>query len=178
MTQKTVVDLVEEIFKDCNVPCLLVGGFAVNAHGYARMTFDADYVIPEEKISLLTEAFQKRGFKESFKGNIHIRFSGPPEYKTEVDLLFVNDKTFQELAHASELKQIGSRTCRVISLNHLIAMKLHAIKCHAENREHKDLNDIRELIKENNLDTRGQAFKDLCLKFGTEELYHKIISKT
>lgn len=174
--QTTIIDIIEDIFRKCGVPCLLAGGFAVNAHGYSRTTFDVDLVIPEEKYPFLSGEFQKEGFKESYRGKVHGRFSGHSQFLTDVDLLFVDSKTFQGLLEASQEKQIGRRYLKVVSLNHLIAMKLHAIKNHPENREFKDLNDIIELIKENRIDVRSRKFKNLCLKFGTEELYQKIVN--
>ena len=176
MAYATIIDLIEDVFKKCGVPCLLCGGFAVNAHGYSRTTFDVDLMVPEDKYPDLCQEFQKQGFRESYRGNIHGRFSGHLQFLMDIDLLFTDAKTFQGLLAQATKKKIGARFFNVISLDHLIAMKLHAIKNNPENREFKDLHDIRELIRENRIDVRGQVFKNLFLKYGTEELYEKIIT--
>ena len=62
------------------------------------------------------------------------------------------------------------------SLDHLIALKLHAIKHNQRNRIWKDLPDIIRLIQMNNIDCKNEAFKEICLKYGNHEIY-KIILK-
>ena len=61
------------------------------------------------------------------------------------------------------------------SLQHLIAMKLHAIRQNPTQREPKDLQDIFELIAENGVNVQEKSFRELCLKYGTQELYQKIV---
>ena len=58
---------------------------------------------------------------------------------------------------------------------HLIAMKLHALKYNAQRRYGRDMPDILELVRVNNLDVADPAFKDTCLRFGTAELYNDLI---
>jgi hypothetical protein len=62
-------------------------------------------------------------------------------------------------------------------LNHLIALKLHAIKYNPKIREYRDLPDIIELIRINKINTKDVEFKNLCLKYGREELYNKILER-
>jgi len=38
-----------------------------------------------------------------------------------------------------------------------------------------DLPDIINLVQINNVDVKNNEFKELCLKYGTEDLYKKIL---
>jgi hypothetical protein len=42
-------------------------------------------------------------------------------------------------------------------------------------REFKDAADIVQLVIANKIDVRSGKFKQLCLRYGTEELYRKIV---
>lgn len=61
----------------------------------------------------------------------------------------------------------------VPALEHLIALKLHAIKSNP-NRELKDMPDIIQLVLRNGWDIRGQIFQDLCNQYGSPKIYDRI----
>jgi len=52
-------------FNDANVRYIIVGGMAVVAHGYGRMTFDVDFVIKLERQNILQAfaALAKAGYR-------------------------------------------------------------------------------------------------------------------
>ena len=70
---------------------------------------------------------------------------------------------------------IAGQSFLVPSINHLIALKLHSMKHNYKLRAIKDLPDIVELVKVNNVDVNSGEFKELCLKYGTKGLYAKIL---
>ena len=74
--------------------------------------------------------------------------------------------------------QVMSEKFRVPSLNHLIALKLHALKNNLPHRELRDLRDIIELVKQHKIDVKTESFRNLCQKYGTEEVYKKICELT
>ena len=57
----------------------------------------------------------------------------------------------------------------------MIALKLHAIKHNQKIREFKDLPDIVNLIRANKVKYKTAEFRELCLKYGTKEMYDKIM---
>lgn len=77
-------------------------------------------------------------------------------------------------AQAKEL-QLSGRKFLVPSLEHLIALKLHAAKQDLEGRDYRDLGDILGLVRDNQVDVRSDPFRELCLKFGTNDLYQMIL---
>src|SRR3989338_4225588 len=81
-----------------------------------------------------------------------------------------------ELGYSKETF-IAKQKFIVQSLNSLIALKLHAIKYNQKLRVHKDFPDIINLIRVNKVNYKSKEFRELCLKYGTEELYNKILSE-
>ncbi len=72
--------------------------------------------------------------------------------------------------------KIGGNKFTIPSLNHLLALKFHAIKNNPTRREFKDLLDIMLLIDKNKVDVKSHEFRELCLRYGTKELYDRILS--
>lgn len=90
-----------------------------------------------------------------------------------LDLVFVEQETFQNVVKEARGVEVMGRKLLVPSAEHLIALKLHAIK-NDPKRETKDLNDIFEIIKAKGLDVGATKFKDFCLKFGNAGLFERI----
>ena len=63
-------------------------------------------------------------------------------------------------------------------MNHLIALKLYAIKYNPESRKEKEPGDIISLIRANNIDIENEDFRSITLKYGTPELYREIGERT
>ena len=61
------------------------------------------------------------------------------------------------------------------SLFHLIALKLHAVKNNPLGREFIDLRDIVSLIEKNHLNVKDEAFRDLCITYGSKEIYGQLV---
>lgn len=93
----------------------------------------------------------------------------------DVDFMFVDEETLTKiLKEGKELKIAGQRFV-VPSLNHLIALKLHSIKYNPKVRFGKDFPDIVSLIRINGVNMKGKEFKELCVKYGTDELYRQLL---
>ena len=61
------------------------------------------------------------------------------------------------------------------SLEHLIALKLHALKYNPDTRLAKDITDIVNLAGINNFALKTEKFHELCLKYASEGIYQKIM---
>jgi hypothetical protein len=91
-----------------------------------------------------------------------------------VDLMFVRPATFKPMFEASRVVEFYETTSRVPTLEHLIALKLHAIKNTRPNRFLKDFLDVENLIRVNRLDIKSENIRRLFEKYATLELYEKI----
>lgn len=132
------------------VKMLLVGGGAVNFHGYQRHSADVDFWIDtsEENFSRLLQVFQRMGYEiDSFpdkvkkkEQNISVKFS-PADLNLELITNFKIGKSFDEAFSESEkveVKEHGVFKWNVLNLNDLLESKRRAARP-------KDLLDILEL---------------------------------
>ena len=63
-----------------------------------------------------------------------------------VALMLVNEKTFEGIAEGAKLVAIQGAHLYIASVEHLIALKLHALKHSRLSRFFKDLDDVVNLI--------------------------------
>lgn len=168
--------LIATELKNAEVPYLIIGGFAVGAYGYQRFTRDFDI--------LMTDAgfLKARPFLESagYQVATHQKLVATLFYKEKdpkfipIDVVFVDEKTFGEMLISGKQAEIFGVQFTIPSLEHLIAMKLHAIKNNPK-RGLQDLTDLVEMLKKNQIDVNSPKFRDLFLKYGADEWYRKVV---
>ncbi len=104
----------------------LVGGLAVGAHGYIRMTTDVDFLVGEE-------AFEHHGLIVTFKAGVPIEVDGIKiDYLSTVSLGSQIERVFEEAP--------VSQGIPIVPIEVLIYMKLVA-------KRRKDQLDVVELVK-------------------------------
>jgi len=139
------------------VRMIMVGGGAVNFHGYQRHSADVDFWIDitNENLKKLVSVFKTMGYDiEDFpedvklkKQNISIKFS-PVDIDLELITNFSSTIEFDEAFKNSEEAIINKEVIlkwRVLSLDDLISSKLKA-------QRPKDLLDVQQLKKINNIE--------------------------
>lgn len=178
MTKKiTVFHFIASVCSRKNISCVLIGGFAVNYYKVTRQTADVDFLITKDDFDKIISLLEEEGFKQDYSQEVFARLTTEKPYLMDLDFMFVDKETLDKIIKEGKEITIAGEKFIVPCLLHLIALKLHAIKYNPKIREYKDFMDIIELIKVNKIDTRSNDFKNLCLKYGTEELYHKILEK-
>ena len=145
-----------------DIPHLIVGGLAVQEHGYERMTIDVDIVVPDvlDALELLTADLSGPFVRvPGSESRLKDRRNG-----ALLDLLPAGrvlkrgcKVPFPEPAAVSEIPQI-------ISLENLISLKLDSWS-QSPLRRHKDKTDVIELI------TRRKLPRDLAVAAAVRELY-------
>ena len=138
------------------VRMLMVGGGAVNFHGYQRHSADVDFWIDTSDANLdkLIKVFNEMGYSiESFpdkvrnqEQNISVKFS-PSDLNLELITRFSISKSFDEAYGYSELATVNDKNVfkwNVLSLEDLIDSKIRASR-------NKDLLDVQELKRIHNL---------------------------
>jgi len=174
MDYSKVFRLVAEASKKSAVPCILIGGFAVNFYKVTRGTRDVDFLMTKDDFKKIEKALIEAGYAEDFATNVAVRMSNVKE-SADVDFMIVDEATRDKILEEGQKAKIAGSELVIPSLNHLIALKLHAIKHGSKNRLWKDMPDIIDLIKINKVDFNGAEFKGICLKFGTAEIYKDIL---
>ena len=177
MEYPDIFHLISDIFTKTKVTCVLIGGFAVNYYKVSRQTADIDFLITRDDFQKILGLLEEKGFKKDNIQEVFARLIGKESYLMDVDFMFVDKETLHKIVQAGKEISIAGQKFIVPSLNHLIALKLHAIKYNPKIREYKDLADIIDLIRINKLNIKDAELKKLCLKYGTEELYKKILER-
>jgi hypothetical protein len=147
---------------DHDIPHLIVGGLAVQEHGYPRVTIDVDIVVPDplEAVEFLTA---------SLTG---------PFYRVPQGLDRVEDRrngVFIDLLPAGRVLKSGCKVPfpqpktveekpQIVSLEELISLKLDSW-AGAPVRRHKDKTDVIELI------ARRKLSRDLAVAPAVRALY-------
>lgn len=141
-----------------SVKMIMVGGGAVNFHGYQRHSADVDFWIDvsEENLKRLVNVFKEMNydiddFPEDVKNqmqNISVKFS-PLDLNLELITKFSSVKTFDE-AYKNSIEAIieGEKILkwRVLSLDDLIESKLKAQRP----KDLLDIQQLQEINKQNN----------------------------
>lgn len=174
MDYPTVFDLIATEFQKAGIACVLAGGFAVNAHHVTRQTLDVDLLIATEDLAKASCSLQSAGYQKVLEGPVAVRFKGDGNLFLDIDLMLIDPGTFQKILKNSRKFTIAGHPFMVLSLEHLIAMKFHAIKHDPENREPKDLLDIIQLVRRNGMDPGGMELRKICEIYGTPALFKKI----
>ncbi len=158
------VESLEAIVRALNsaqVPFIVVGGVAVNAHGYGRLTNDLDIVIrlrPETIAATFTslaalgyrplvpisaDQFSDAAQRDRWVAEKHMRvlsFASASHRETPVDLFVTEPFDFEtEYAHALVQRIATDAPLRVVSLQGLLRMKRDAGRP-------QDLADVAELL--------------------------------
>ena len=177
MKYATVFHLISDIADRSKIVCVLIGGFAVNYYKGTRQTADVDFLTTKEDFEKITGLLEKEGFKKDYSQEVFARLTADNRYLMDIDFMFVDKGTLDKIIKEAKTADIAGQKFMVPCLDHLIALKLHAIKYNPKIRWYKDFIDIMELIRVNKVNARSEEFKNLCLKYGTEELYNNILEK-
>ena len=159
-------------FEREGIPLLLAGGWAVCHHGYSRFTRDVDWVCSRANESRAIALMESLGFEIAFQAMARrFQLKRDPSYPP-VDLLWVSPETFSKMAISHE-RAGNHRDMPVIDLRTLLAMKLNALK-DRDQRQDKDLLDIRFLLKGNSDALSDDELRKLCEKFAGPDAYNLI----
>lgn len=173
MKHPTVFDLFSDIFKKADIKCVLIGGFAVNHYKVTRDTIDVDFLCTKESYNKINNLLNEEGYIIKRIEENFVQLRNERNLLMDVDFMFVSQETLDKIEGAGVLVSIAGKKFKIPSLLHLIALKFHSIKNNPK-REITDLPDVVRLIVNNDVDVDNSDFKNICLKYGTKELYKRI----
>jgi len=153
---------------------VVIGGYAVAAHGHTRSTFDVDFLVRGSDREAWISRLAAAGLSLFAETRAFAQFT-QSQGGDGLDLMFVDESTFEQFWNASELRDFGEIQIRVPSLEHLLALKLHALKQGLAHRTSKDAEDVEMLVRRNHLNIKDPHYKELFLKYGTREIYESIL---
>ena len=156
------------------LPVLLIGGHAVIAHGHPRNTFDIDFVIEVKDQRAWRGLLESLGYTLHAETPTFFQMQSSDERTLPVDVMMVNGPTFSKMLALAKGCRSLPPDARVVSLEHLLALKCHAIKHGHPGRVEKDVADVVGLLKANHLDVTSADWREIFLKYGPPELYEKL----
>ncbi len=143
---------------------LIIGGWAVGAHGNPRATFDVDFMIRRADRDGWFERAMACGMKLFRESGAFAQFTQAGD---AFDLMLVADQTFGKMWDASEARAFGEMKARVPCLDHLLALKLHALRQNLAHRTSKDADDVEVLLRRHEINLGDSHYKTLFLKYAT-----------
>lgn len=156
------------------LPFLVIGGLAVNFHGCPRDTADLDLLIEQSARSLWLSLLLGLGYTIYQEKGAFVQLSPPKEGAWPVDLMLVREPTFKPILAAGIKTEMFGVDVIVPALEHLLALKLHALKHGHLERYLKDYLDVENLVRVNRVDLQSEKVRRLFEKYGTMELYEKV----
>jgi hypothetical protein len=146
---RTLRSLVDSLERE-SIPYAIVGGMALNLHGYRRETVDVDVLMTREGLERFHQRLVGRGYVLAFSGAR--KTFRDPETGVKVEVLtsgeFPGDGKPKAVSFPDPASAAVNRGgYAVISLEKLIEMKI-ASGLSASHRLHVDLGDVQRLVEE------------------------------
>jgi hypothetical protein len=140
--------------ENLGVPYAVVGGMALTAHGYARMTEDIHILITPADLKRLHNELVGRGYMREFEGAKNLR-----DTTTRVKIEFVlaggypgsGDKQPVSFPDPSMLQSVQVDGIKFVALAQLIELKLASGMTGGPDRA-KDFVDVQQLVKTRHLE--------------------------
>ena len=156
---------------------IVIGGHALNAHGVIRSTGDLDLMVLRDDADFWLNQLSSVGYFAFNRTTAFIQFKAPDITSWPIDLMLVDRSTFELACEQAIEKQHGEVVISTASIMHLIAMKLHALKNQQIDRFKKDESDLLRLLDICGISLDSEVFRQLCAKYGTMQLYERLVGK-
>jgi hypothetical protein len=141
------LDVVERFLAKERFRIAVIGGVALTAYGHPRMTLDLDVVTDAAAQQALIVFMESQGFVTLHRSSGYSNHRHADRNRGRVDFMYVQGETAEKLfASAKELPGPGGRSILVPKPEHLIAMKVQAMR-DAPERTWQDLVDIAYLFR-------------------------------
>lgn len=150
------------------------GGLGLAAYGFARMTFDADFVVEGAVQDDLVTFLESCGFETQYRSQGFSNHLHPDSTLGRVDFVYVRGKTATELfAAAREVDGPHGRSLRVPKPEHLAAMKVAAMASDPS-RTLQDLADIQFLLRLPDVDR--EEIRGYFVRSGLERRFDELLT--
>jgi hypothetical protein len=170
------------LFQDLNegakrrkLDLVVIGGIAVIFHGFMRDTADLDLLVRiRDRAAWLEFLLSELSYSTKAEREHFMQLDPPQAGAWPVDLMFVKDETFNQMFAAGPEEDIYGAKLKIPILEHLLALKVHALQHGHIDRHMKDRLDIEGLIRVNSIDLKAEKMRKLFLKHGSLKMYEQI----
>ena len=153
---------------------LLIGGHAVNAHGYQRTTIDLDILARESQRPGWMRMLDSQGYRLIHETPAFAQFDPPSSEEMDLDLMFVDEATYDKLAAERQMLAVGGAVLPVPGVLHLIALKLHATRTGSRAATGKDFYDIVNLVRVHRIDVADEPFQEIFARYAPEDVQRRL----
>jgi hypothetical protein len=158
-------------------PFLVIGGHALSVHGISRSTGDLDLMVEARDVDFWRELLVRLGYDVFHESSGFLQSKPGSPTAWPIDLMLVSADTMAKaLKDAASTAALGP-SVQVASVGSLIAMKLHTLKFVGDDRALKDQSDLLALLKLAGIGKDSDAFRQLCLRYATLEIYERFAEK-
>lgn len=154
---------------------LVIGGHAVITHGFQRGTEDADVLVSKTDRAAWIELVSSLGYQLIRDADTFLQFESSAPSQWDLDLMMVPADVFERLLASAKPAMLEGAPVIVPSLEHLLALKVHAMKNSKGLRVLKDMTDVAQLLSVNRIDPNSAWLRALFEKHGDVELYERVI---
>jgi len=142
-----VVDTIAAFLERERTPFALAGAFALHAYGLSRATVDLDFVAEAAVRERLVAFLESLGYETLHASAGYSNHLHPDPSMGRVDFIYVAGETSRLLfAARGTTLRFGRRELPVPRAEHLVAMKVHAMK-NDPGRALQEMADIRFLLQ-------------------------------
>ena len=167
-----VLRTVSDWFESKDVDFALIGGVALAAYGYPRLTLDLDFVVDAGAQDELIELMEAEGYETLHRSAGYSNHLSVDRELGRVDFVYVRGETRSLLfSQALRLPGPGGLEVPVAKPEHLIAMKITAMK-NDPDRVFQDLADIHFLLSRPGIDI--EAVRSRFEREGMEERFREL----
>ncbi len=153
----------------------VVGALGLHAYGHSRATFDLDLITRLDAQRPLVAFLEELGYETQHVSNGFSNHTHTDPDWGGIDVLYVDEETARQLFSAcTRTLSLGEREAPVPSAEHLVAMKVQAMR-NDPSRQLQDLADVQYLLglPETDRETARAYFE----KAGMIEWYDKLIER-
>ena len=167
-----------EVFTREKIDFALIGGFALQAVGIARTTFDIDMLVLSKNSAKIKEIMLRYGYDLIYESKDVLNFVGKKMELGRVDFLLAHRKYALAMLERAEEKEIfeGKFKIKVIKIEDLIGLKVQS-SSNDPDRLHKDMADIGLLIRTNYAKLDFNLLREYFNLFNRETELEDIIKK-
>jgi hypothetical protein len=164
-----------EAARDQGLAFLVVGGHAVIQHGFQRGTEDMDILACKDDRPRWLRLAERLGYRVFRDGGSFVQFEAADLSEWDLDVMFVAAETFARLRAEAQAARVEGVGVSVPSLQHLLSLKVYALKHGHGLRVLKDMTDVAELLAVNRVDPRAAWVRELFERYGDLETYERVV---
>ena len=173
----TTAEVLRACAEQAKLPFLVIGGHAVILHGYQRNTADLDVLIRRTDLDAWVGALAKVNYRPDYIQRTFARLRSSAG-AIDLDVMLVSDETFEKMAAQSKVTEFEQTPVSIPSIEHLIALKLHALKQDLRHRRLRDADDVINLVLNNGINLEESRWREIFERHGTLDWYERIRKAT